>query len=148
MYCGLSNTWRTSRVTQSYQLPRPTDQASKKCHKLPQHCKFLDKTNCLPRLNTCSQSPFCVGLDTLLIFCTSTRFTYSPDFLLHHVQPNCKHEDINHCRHNGWHSSHWLSRYALSHIKGLATRLFCGRLELGLLASTELTYTYSLRSLL
>src|SRR5208282_2224266 len=82
-----------------------TDKLSKKCHKLPQLCKFLDQTDCLPRLNACSQRRFWVALDTILISCTSARFIRSPPFLLHNVQPNCEHEDIYHCRHNGWHSS-------------------------------------------
>src|SRR5271163_3423187 len=97
-------------------IAKANRQAFEKCHKLPQLCKFLDQTDCL---NACSQHRFWVALDTILISCTSARFIRSPPFLLHNVQPNCEHEDIYHCRHNGWHSSHWLSRYALSTSKAL-----------------------------
>jgi hypothetical protein len=109
---------------------------------------FWTRQNCLLRLNACSQHRFWVVLDTILISCTSARFICPPSFLRHNVQPNCEHEDIYHCRHNGWHSSHWLSRYALSISKTLQLDSFCDRLELGPLALTNLTYTCSLRSLL
>lgn len=91
---------------------------------------FWTRQIVLLRLNACSQRRFWVALDAILISCTSARFICSPRFLLHNVQPNYEHEDIYHCRHNGWHSSHWLSRYALSISKALQTRLFCDRLEL------------------
>ena len=104
----------------AHQLPRPTDKLSKSVTSSLQLCKFSRPNKLfLLRLNACSQRRFWVALDAILISCTSSRFTCSSRFLLHNVQPNYKHEDIYHCRHNGWHSSHWLSRYAPSISKAL-----------------------------
>ena len=104
----------TCRRRPSNYLPRPADKVLE-CQKMLQArgpIRIWAPTDIWPGQNAFSQRQSWV-ISIAIALLHSSFFSHLFDLFHGHVQPNHQHEDINRCRHNGWHSRHWLPRYVL-----------------------------------